>query len=152
MFGKKIFFLGSLILFTASVGLATVYAMPVAPKRFARQVANVTGGSPVGSVFTVSGQDLEEKNPAIAYNPDRQEYLAVWYNDRAGNDDIQAQRFSKDGKPIEGAFGFQPERAQTGVTPMLATTATQKNIWWSGSMKKAANTIFTPKLCTATAA
>ena len=104
MFNKKGFFLLSLVLFTAIIGLATVYAMPAAPGRFMRAALNVTGGSPIGSIFTVSGQDLEEVSPAVAYNLDRQEYLAVWYNDRAGNDDIQAQRFSKDGAKLGGAF------------------------------------------------
>jgi len=104
MFNKKGFFLLSLILFTVIIGLATVYAMPAAPRQFMGAALNATGGSPVGSIFTVSGQTLEEMIPAIAYNPDRQEYLAVWYNDRAGNDDIQAQRLSKDGAKLGGAF------------------------------------------------
>jgi hypothetical protein len=55
--------------------------------------------SPVGNTLTISNDDpLVEVSPAIAYNTTRGEYLAVWYNDRPGNDDIRAQRISKDGR------------------------------------------------------
>jgi hypothetical protein len=66
--------------------------------------SSVAGGGPVGNVFTVTTENLREVNPAVAYNPDREEYLVVWYNDRSGNDDIRAQRISKNGELVGGAF------------------------------------------------
>jgi hypothetical protein len=39
-------------------------------------------------------------SPSVAYNSQRQEYLVVWYNDRAGCDDIQARRISRLGQPL----------------------------------------------------
>jgi hypothetical protein len=132
MVSKKTPFLVTLVLLITGIGLATAYASPATPKQFARQNASVTGGSPVGSTFTVSRQELEEKNPAIAYNPDRQEYLAVWHNDRAGNDDIQAQRLSKDGTPVEGAFwisaGAGADRRYPDVT--YNSTAQEYMVVW----------------------
>ncbi|MFN2164670.1 MAG: hypothetical protein ACK2U9_00230, partial [Anaerolineae bacterium] len=62
-------------------------------------------GSPIGSNFEVMDDpSLEEMAPAVAYNPERQEYLVVWYNDRPGNDDIRAWRFNKQGQPLGGPF------------------------------------------------
>jgi len=42
--------------------------------------------------------------PSIAYNPDRQEYLVVWYNERPVYPDIQAQRVGVDGQLVGGPF------------------------------------------------
>ena len=132
MSSKKFFFLLSLIALITAAGLTAVYAMPAIPRRFMQPAANVTGGSPVGSIFTVSGQDLEEITPAIAYNPDRQEYLAVWFNNRAGNDDIQAQRLSKDGAKLGGAFyiaaGAGADRRYPDVT--YNSTAQEYMVVW----------------------
>ncbi len=58
----------------------------------------------IGSRIVISNKSEEEKNPSIAYNTQRNEYLVVWYNDRAGNDDIRAQRVRSDGKLIGGPF------------------------------------------------
>ncbi len=66
--------------------------------------ASASGG-PIGNRFTIRNDTgLEEVNPAVAYNPHRQEYLAVWYNDRPGNDDIRGQRIAWDGRRIGGSF------------------------------------------------
>lgn len=62
-------------------------------------------GGPLGPAFTIrDDSSLEEVNPAVAYNPDREEYLVVWYNNRAGCDDIRGQRVSKEGGLVGGAF------------------------------------------------
>ncbi len=59
----------------------------------------------VGYNFTVRNDaGLVEEKPAVAYSSDRQEYLVVWYNDRSGNDDIRAQRVSKNGVLVGGPF------------------------------------------------
>jgi hypothetical protein len=59
----------------------------------------------IGFNFLISNESpLVEVNPSVAYNPTRSEYFAVWYNDRPGNDDIRAQRISKDGRLLGGPF------------------------------------------------
>jgi hypothetical protein len=61
--------------------------------------------NPIGYNQTISNENsLVEVNPSVAYNSSRAEYLAVWYNDRPGNDDIRAQRLSKDGRLLGGPF------------------------------------------------
>ena len=66
--------------------------------------ASASGG-PIGGRFAIRNDPgLEEVSPAIAYNPHRQEYLTVWYNDRPGNDDIRGQRVSWDGRIVGGSF------------------------------------------------
>jgi hypothetical protein len=61
-------------------------------------------GEAIGNWFIISGDGEQEVFPVVAYNSQRQEYLVVWYNDRAGNDDIRAQRLSKYGAPLGGPF------------------------------------------------
>ena len=70
-------------------------------------VMSMAGGRPVGSWFPISPQDTynwyHEKNPAVAYNNQRQEYLVVWN----GSDDlpyIYGQRVSRNGDLIGSAF------------------------------------------------
>ncbi len=61
--------------------------------------------SRVGDEITVYNEpSLVEASPAIAYNDIRHEYLAVWYNDRPGNDDIRARRIAQDGRLLGGPF------------------------------------------------
>ncbi len=66
--------------------------------------ATTHAGTPVGGQFVISSRSEVEKNPAIAYNSQNQEYLVVWRSDRPGNDDIYAQRVSMDGAPIGSWF------------------------------------------------
>lgn len=55
----------------------------------------------VGNNFIVRNETgLVEEKPDVAFSSHLQEYLAVWYVDRPGNDEIQAQRISKDGSLI----------------------------------------------------
>ena len=62
-------------------------------------------GRPLGWYFQViNDPNILEVSPSIAYNSQREQYLVVWYNDRPGNDDIRAQRISKDGALIGGPF------------------------------------------------
>jgi hypothetical protein len=69
---------------------------------------NATSGGTIDYNFTISGDSaLEEVSPSVAHNSDRQEYLVVWHNDRLGNDDIRAQRVSKNGALAGGAFYIQ---------------------------------------------
>jgi hypothetical protein len=69
---------------------------------------NATSSGTIGPNFFISSDStLEEVSPSVAYNSDRQEYLVVWHNDRAGNDDIRAQRVFKDGTLAGSAFYIQ---------------------------------------------
>jgi len=52
----------------------------------------VQAGTLIGNQLLIMGDTLWEKNPSVAYNFNQKQYLVVWYNDRAGNDDIRAQR------------------------------------------------------------
>ena len=54
----------------------------------------------LSEIFPISADDsLDESTPAIAYNPDREEYLVVWMNESTKNF-IQAQRLDKYGNKI----------------------------------------------------
>jgi hypothetical protein len=68
---------------------------------------NATSSGTIGPNFFISSDStLEEVSPSVAYNSDRQEYLVVWHNDRAGNDDIRAQRVFKDGTLAGSAWAI----------------------------------------------
>jgi uncharacterized protein YlbG (UPF0298 family) len=66
--------------------------------------ASVNAGIKIGNAYVVSDAPEVEVFPSVAYNSTRQEYLVVWFNDRAGNDDIRAQRLTRDGLKIGSAF------------------------------------------------
>ena len=110
MFTKRVL----LVILTASIvmlalGAGTVLALPLPPDEVSLPVPNLStagaGGIPIGSRFVIHNDgSKEEVDSAIAYNNQRGEYLVVWYNDRPGNDDIQAQLVSRNGTLIGGAF------------------------------------------------
>ncbi len=106
MFTKRVL----LVILTASavmlaVGAGTVLALPPDEVRLPVQSLSTAGAGPIGSRFVIHNDgSTEEVAPAIAYNNQRGEYLVVWYNDRPGNDDIQAQRVARNGTLIGGAF------------------------------------------------
>jgi len=66
--------------------------------------AGSQAGGMVGGQFTISADSINEAAVSLAYNPDRDEYLAVWYNDRTGCDDIRAQRVGADGALVGPSF------------------------------------------------
>ena len=84
---KKIFVLSLLILLVLA-------AVPM----------SVNAGTKIGTSFVISANPEEEEFPSVAYNSTRQEYLVVWFNDRPLNDDIRAQRLTKDGLKIGPPF------------------------------------------------
>ena len=84
------------LLSTALLLLAYLLASP--QEGWAQQSPNAVSGSPTGSRFVIHGEPEQEVAPSIAYNPQMQEYLVVWYNDLPGNDDIHAERVSRNGK------------------------------------------------------
>ena len=64
----------------------------------------VTSGGPLGNLFQISFTDTDAKDPAIAYHPQRHEYLVVWKNDLLNNSDIHAQRVSATGMLVGNPF------------------------------------------------
>jgi hypothetical protein len=88
---KALKFLKVLIL----VSLVVILAIP----------STIFAASFIGIVFPIiADTTLQEVNPSIAYNSQRQEYLVVWSVDRPGNDDIRGQRLSKNGTLLGGPF------------------------------------------------
>jgi len=61
-------------------------------------------GSPIDGSLVISADSEQEVQPSIAYNSQRQEYLVVWYNDRAGCDDVRARRVSRTGDLLGSPF------------------------------------------------
>ncbi|HBY08449.1 MAG TPA: hypothetical protein DEH22_11915 [Chloroflexi bacterium] len=84
--GLKFFIVGGTLLFLLLIPIKT------------------EAGTPIDGSLVISEGTEQEVSPALAYNSQRQEYLAVWYNDRAGCDDIRAQRISKNGALVGGPF------------------------------------------------
>ena len=84
--------------FFKAIGIVVIFLLIATP-------LTVKAGVAILNMITVSyDNSLEEVSPAVAYNSQRQEYLVVWYNDRAGNDDIRAQRLSSSGVLLGNPF------------------------------------------------
>jgi len=82
-----------------------------------------TGSSaaqPVGAPVVISSLPEDQREPAIAYNEQRQEYLVVWWNDRPGFDDIYAQRVDKDGQPVGPWFSVSAGQGAERRRPDVA--------------------------------
>lgn len=97
--------------FSLILGLTALIALLAVP-------AAVNAGRPVGNPFVIRAQAEQERQPAIAYNSQWQEYLVVFWNDRPGNDDIRAERVAKDGRLLGGrwiAAGTGAERRYPDV-------------------------------------
>ena len=92
--------------FVIAVGLLlTQFVSPVSGSVQGDQFVPESGGAgPQTAAIVISDVALDAKNPVVAYNSTRDQYLVVWYNDRPGNDDIQAQRLDKNGKLLGGKF------------------------------------------------
>jgi len=70
-------------------------------------VVAAPNGGVLGSLFIIGDfrdQGVDAKDPAVAYNTQRQEYLVVWWNDRPGCDDIFGRRVSANGAPLGSRF------------------------------------------------
>jgi hypothetical protein len=77
-------------------------------------------GSKINDLIVITGDEEVEVWPALAFNSQRNQYLAVWFNDRAGCDDIRAQRIAEDGALIGPSFyisaGCPDDRRYPDVT------------------------------------
>jgi hypothetical protein len=76
-------------------------------------------GDLIDGMLVISEGSEQEVSPSLAYNSQRYEYLAVWYNDRPGCDDVRAQRISAIGKiagpPFYISAGCNPDRRYPDV-------------------------------------
>lgn len=78
----------------------------------------VDAGDLIGDSFVIRAEPEQEVHPALAYNSQWQEYLVVFWNDRPGNDDIRAERVSRNGALLGGrwiAAGSGAERRHPDV-------------------------------------
>jgi hypothetical protein len=64
-------------------------------------------GSLLWHEFGISAQPDDQTFPAVAYNPDDDQYLAVWQD----GDEIRAQRLSADGQPLEDPWALETDGA-----------------------------------------
>jgi hypothetical protein len=115
-----------LILLVTSIDPNKVWASGSQVESLDQSFAAAASGSLFGSRLTITNDaSLDEQEPAVAYNSQRQEYLVVWFNDRAGNDDIRAQRVTKNGTLIGGPFyisaGSGADRRYPDVTYNVQT-------------------------------
>jgi hypothetical protein len=87
----------------------------------------VGAGGPVGSGFLINAETDDQVFPAIAYNPERQEYLVVWNHDRPHpqDDDIYAQRVAWNGRLVGPRFAVTGPGAQCRY-PDVVYNPTQK--------------------------
>jgi hypothetical protein len=98
----------SIVLIAGAVALAVGVVPGSAARSQSSDLSSASAaasGTLLGNSFVIrDDSSVAEVQPAVAYNPDRQEYLVVFWNDRPGNDDIRAERVSRDGKPLGGVW------------------------------------------------
>lgn len=90
-----------IILVILAAGVVVAAGMPGV--RFASAGSDA---APINGTFRIGDEAVDTLDPAVAYNSQRQEYLVVWWNDRAGCDDIYGQRVSKNGALLGSRFSI----------------------------------------------
>jgi hypothetical protein len=80
-------------------------------------IANANIGPVIGTPFTISWDSINEISPAVAYNSVDREYLVVWQNGRAVNDDIYAQRISEQGNLLSWFSVAEGESPDVAYNP-----------------------------------
>ncbi|MFL7792398.1 MAG: hypothetical protein AB8I69_09680, partial [Anaerolineae bacterium] len=110
MFTKRLFtivLIGGVLMLAAENG--TTFALskiekPDPPgKAGATQLTNAQAAPaamqapPLTDFIDIKVDDVNNYNPAVAYNSRHDEYLVVWENDRGATRDIYAQRVAGDG-------------------------------------------------------
>jgi hypothetical protein len=63
-------------------------------------------GSPVATDFVIYQGEQDQVNPTAAFNPQGNNYLVVWSNDRPGNDDIYARQLTAHGVQLGSWFSI----------------------------------------------
>ena len=93
-------------------------------------------GTEIGvSDFAISGSQLGSLYPHVTFNPERQEYLAVWTANTTTNPVQWGRRLDKDGTPVGAAFQIsQMAESGRGSLPQVAYNAAQNEYlvaWYS---------------------
>ena len=115
-----------------------------------------------GAWITVREDAIDNREPAMAHATDHHEYLVVWWNDWAGNDDIYAQRVAEDGALLtwfavitgpgeqyqEPAVAYSAVHDQYLIAYTYDDPTTDNDIWarritWHGGWMSAPFTITT---------
>lgn len=92
-------------------------------------------GIPLGSEISLSPSTLSQEDPAVAYNPDAQQFLVTWSDDRntgASSWDIYAQRVRADGTLADqGNFAISTARyGQWSPAVAYSTVSHQYLLMW----------------------
>jgi hypothetical protein len=88
----------SFVLLVTTSGTTQAGASSRSEKLPGRGVAETLKAAALGEPFLIGDfPDTDSRDPAIAYNSQRQEYLVVWSNDRYGCDDVYGRRLNADG-------------------------------------------------------
>lgn len=74
---------------------------------------------PLGSLFEIWSDSVDQCDPVVAYNSQHNEYLVVWWNDRGASRDIYAQRVGPD-KSLKSWFAVAAGAGEWYWQPALA--------------------------------
>ena len=85
----------------------------------------------IGDPFTISTAAIDEIRPAVAYDPNRNEYLVVWQNARSVTDDIYAQRISEKGELLSWFYVADGNSPQVAFNPNNNTYLVVYDKWVS---------------------
>ncbi len=92
-------------------------------------------GSPVGPEFPVMVLPASQRQPRLAFNPDRMEYLLVWTDNRnaiATGQDIFGQLLRENGLPRGGSFSVSTAPAdQTDPAVGYSSRTNDYLVFWS---------------------
>jgi hypothetical protein len=92
----------------AGIALLLLFALlQVCTARAALTADNPSMNTPAeeqSSEIIISGDAITSRVPAVAYNPDRDEYLVVWRSQQAGGYDVRGQRLDGNGLLVGDSF------------------------------------------------
>jgi len=101
MFSKKVSFVGMfflLVILAGGIGLLKVSTSQAARLWGKEGQLNAPLSPPLSSFIPIwTGDGVDNRMPAVAYNSNHDEYLVVWENDRGATRDIYARRVAGDG-------------------------------------------------------
>lgn len=95
------------------------------------KLLTTTSDPVIGYPFTISQAAIDEISPAVAYDPNRREYLVVWQNARSVTDDIYAQRISEQGELLSWFYVADGNSPQVAFNPKNNTYLVVYDKWVS---------------------
>jgi len=115
----------SVLVLSQSTQLADnhVLSPPLAVTGASSDVDETTGAGPD---FMVSLPLDHQADPSVAYNPDEDEYLVVWWDERGSDTDIYGQLFSASGIPQGDNFVVSNATGEQSY-PVVAYNSTDHN-------------------------